>query len=316
MKQPIPQHTRIIDEALSRNFIVEENSPTEAILRKGNVSVRMRQGIIWDWINEKAITICDDKSITKSLFNELAIPCPLSYTFEKTEELSDVDWNKNYVLKPVDGSNGDGVKLNVTSIEQVHDYLTRNAAIGPLFLLEEFIEGYDLRIQVIGKKIVAACERIPAEIIGDGHSTVQALAAQRNEVVRQQNPSNYLSIDDESMRLIAEQGLTLDAVVPTGKTVRLKEIANMGRGARAVDCTDEIDPKVAQWVEAICQKLNVSYFALDIICTNRNDISTYKALELNAQAEWFHHTFSEVRQHDLEVRIVDELELGIDSETD
>lgn len=308
MNPPIPQHTRIINEATRRGFIVEESSPTDARLSKGDTTFRLRQGIIWEWINDDARRICDDKSITKSLFEELEIPCPSAIKFEKLEDLSGVSWNKKYVLKPLDGSNGDGVKLDVASIEHVQDYLIQNAKMGPEFLLEEFIEGNDLRIQVIGKKIVAACERIPAEVVGDGDSTLQQLADARNEVVKQQNPCNYLTIDDESLRLIAEQGLTVDSVIPEGQTVRLKKIANMGRGARAVDCTDEIDPLISSWIEAICAKLDVSYFALDIICTDRRDISTYRALELNAQAEWFHHTFSEVRQHNLEVIILDEME--------
>jgi cyanophycin synthetase len=308
MRKPIPQHTRIIREALSRNFVVEESSPTDAILTKGDVRAYLRQGIIWEWLNEEAMEICDNKSITKTLFHELNIPCPFSITFEGIEDIKAVDWNKKYVLKPVDGSNGDGVMFDVTSIDQVEDYLGRNSALGPLFLLEEFVDGYDLRIQVIGKRIIAACERIPAEVIGDGHSTLQELADARNEVVKQQNPSNYLTIDEESMRLIHEQGWQEHSVIPKGEAVRLKKIANMGRGARAIDCTDEIDPRITPWIEAICKKLNVSYFALDIICTDRRDISTYMALELNTQAEWFHHTFSEVRQHNLEVQILDELE--------
>ena len=99
-----------------------------------------------------------------------------------------------YVCKPPDGTEGEGVQLNISTVEEVKTYVARNAHLGPIYMLEQQIDLRDLRIQVVGGKIVAACVREPAFVLGDGRFSVAELATARRELVRSQNPSNDLII--------------------------------------------------------------------------------------------------------------------------
>ena len=75
----------------------------------------------------------------------------------------------------------------------------------------------------------------------------------------------------------------------------------MAQGGIAIDVTQEIHPAYHQWVSALADFLGTPYFGLDIMTTDYS-LDPYqhaKVLEINARAEWLHHTFSEVRTHDM-----------------
>ena len=81
----------------------------------------------------------------------------------------------------------------------------------------------------------------------------------------------------------------------------------MGQGGVATDVTDQLHPRYHDWVRRIVEFLNVGYFALDIIGESAaaDPLNTAKALEINAKPEWMHHTFSEVRTHDIAEILLD-----------
>lgn len=83
----------------------------------------------------------------------------------------------------------------------------------------------------------------------------------------------------------------------------------MAQGGHAIDVTDELAPEFSDWIKAIAKALNSSYFALDVMCSDHKILleGSPKALEINIRAEWMHHTFSEVRTHDLAKTVVNAL---------
>ena len=270
------------------------------------------QGVPQSWLNDRAVRICDDKKLTKELFAELDIPAPNSHEFHTPDEITSLQVfgsGTQFVCKPAIGTNGVGVDLRIFSLGDVHNYLERYGHLGTSFLLEELHPGYDLRIQVIGSRIVAACVREPAHVLGDGKSTLTELIKQRRGIVRRQNAANDLVLDDDGFTLLHEQGFNVADIVPDGHKVVLKNVSNMAQGGHAIDVTDEIHPVYGKWVDRLSRKLNAPYFALDVMC---NDHVTYpggnpQALELNIRAEWMHHTFSERRTHDLASIVIREL---------
>lgn len=310
------QHTLIVNEAIRRGMstrdVSEEHGKLATVLSIDNKEELILQGIPASWQNERATRICDEKQLTKELFQRLNIPSLVSFVFADPSELKPLDLfdgQKEYVCKPTVGTNGIGVTLNINSSADVYAYFHSNKQLCETFLIEEMHPGYDLRIQVIGGKVVAACKRLPAHVVGNGRRTLQELIDARRQVIKSQNPANKLDIDAQSSQLMDEQGMQLGAVVPDGKTVWLKTISNMGQGGHAIDVTDELDDAFTLWVEQIAADLNTGYFALDVMCLNHQDAQAGHAvaLELNCRAEWLHHTFSERRVHDLASVVIDAL---------
>ena len=217
--------------------------------------------------------------------------------------------NAVYVCKPLEEFGGTGVVMHISSFEELADYWYAWNERYDRFLLEEQKQGYDLRLQAIGGKLAAACIREPAFVLGDGKSSVASLMETRRDVIKQQNPSNQLVCDASTILLLQKQGLTLESVPQEDHKVRLSQLANMSLGAVATDVSKELAPLYRSWVERVADATGMGLFALDLMTTDheRSDTDTAWAIEVNALPEWLHHTFSEVRQHDIARMILNNL---------
>lgn len=307
------QHELIVQEAIRRGIKVQESKEgiltRRTILIQGQQQEELVQGIPQSWVNNLATLVCDRKQNTKDLFEKLQIHTPRSIRFLQLNELNPDIFSekKDFICKPEIGTNGKGVCFEINSWLALKEYLNAHETPAGPYLLEEYISGADLRIQVIGRKMVAACVRHPAYVLGDGQSTLLELIERRREQIQLQNPANSLLIDRQSQQLIEKAGYTLNSIPAMNVRVTLKRVANMGQGAIAEDCTDRIDPRIERWIEELSAALDMPYFALDILTDDITRIESYYALEVNLRAEWMHHTFSEGRQHDLASVIIREL---------
>lgn len=283
-----------------------------SILEKNGLSELIVKGVPASWINAQGQIYCDNKQLTKCAFMELNIPFAKSMIFtlpNKRMMEGFFEKGKSYVCKPLDEAQGAAVVLGITNFEMLRNYYAEFAREGRRFMVEEQVAGEDLRFQVIGGKIVAACIRHPAYVTGDGKSTLEQLIEQRRSVMATQNPDNWLEIDRQSKKLIKEQGLKMSSKPLPGQKVRLKYISNMATGGIAVDVTDEIHPGFQDWVSALSEYLRMPYFGFDMLTTDYTvpPGQATKALEINAFADWLHHTFSERRTHDIARLILEEL---------
>ncbi len=269
-------------------------------------------GIPTSWMSMQTRFMCDLKQFSKEVFQRLSVPSPASIFLTSPDESVVRDFlvpGKKYVCKPESGANGIGVKMNLETVAEVVAYMEENGGEGERFLLEEQVEGNDIRIQVIGGKIVAACIREPAFVVGDGEKSLEQLVEERRMEMRMENPSNRLDLDEVSLRLLREAELTLASVPAPGQKVVLKTVNNIGQGGVATDITEELHPRYHDWIARIGHYISSSYFALDLIGGDPDidPATSCIALEINAQAEWMHHTFSRVRTHDLAAVIVRQL---------
>jgi cyanophycin synthetase len=310
------QQRLILKGALAMNIKTADAShylgKHASILEKDGISELIVKGVPTSWINARGQLFCDNKQLTKRAFMDLGIPFPRSMAFDlpnKTLMEEFFEKGKSYVCKPLNEAQGAAVVLGVNNFDMLRNYYAEHALEGRRFMIEEQLPGEDLRIQVIGGKIAAACIRKPAYVVGDGRSSLQQLVEQRRRIMARQNPDNWLEIDKQSRKLIKEQGLSLSSKPLPGQKVKLKYISNMATGGIAFDVTEEIHPDFQQWVSAISEYLNMPYFGFDMLTTDYKapPEKATKALELNAFADWLHHTFSEHRTHDIARMILETL---------
>lgn len=302
------QHQFILKRAQEMGIAVKDISKMmgedAALLKKEDQETLIIRGTPNALINLRSQSYCDHKQLTKEAFNALDIPCPSSIVFRTKNDPAIPAFfqvGKTYVCKPVDGSNGVAVRMHIKALEEVYAYWDAHQEMAGAFLLEEQIQGTDLRVQVIDSKIVAACTRVPAYVVGDGLHSIRQLAEQLRAKTKAQNEANDLLLDEASLALLSEQGFSLEAVAEVGQEVRLKKVANMAQGAIAIDLTDELHPVFQSWIDRLCAYLDLGYFAIDIMAVDhrRAPSDDAWALEINARPEWLHHTFSSGRQHDI-----------------
>ncbi len=262
-------------------------------------------GQIFESLSYATSLILADKQATKAVVaqlpQELGIRTPKALVWPDCSEaeIASLLASGPVVCKPVDGSGGEGVAMNLRTVGDVSAHATTLARPA---LIEAQVAGSDLRLHAIGGQLVAACTRRPAFVTGDGQHTVAELVEQRRHEMSRQNPGNKLVVDDVTRELLTTQGLELTDVPPAGRDVQLKLTANMATGARAFDVTDRLHPSYTTWVSAIANCLNLQIFAVDIIT---HDVSAppqeagSSLIEINSHPEWVHHTFSEGRTHDI-----------------
>jgi len=266
------QHDLILKKAKERGLkiidVSKELGTFADVIEDEKKSELIYEGTPLSLINLRSLHYFDNKQLTKFALKKLAIPHPQSILFQNTKDEKFKSFffqNKKYVCKPPDGTEGLGVEMNFTSPEAIEEYCQRNQHLGTTFMLEEQIEGEDFRMQIIDGKIVAACTREPAFVIGDGETDMKTLIENRRTIVKNQNPSNDLIIDEASHQLIVNQGLKMNDIPSKDQKIILKELANMSQGAIAIDKMHCLHDRYQEWVTQICDYLNVNYFAIDFI---------------------------------------------------
>jgi cyanophycin synthetase len=272
-------------------------------------------GVIFPGLSLQADLIAANKFSAKAFLSGMGIPVPESSLVSQAEKQEAeirrfLEKHHPAVLKPLNGTDGDAIRLDMESFEAVKSWIDAYSGKYPDFLLEERISGHDIRIQAIGGKVAAACTRIPCTVYGDGKLTVSELIVRRQTTMSSQNPDNHIRIDAKLDSLLVAQGMTMDEVPEIARPVRLSDLANMSQGAIAVDVTDRLHPVYHEWVTRIGEALRLSVFAVDGITPDEKEDPRFNAsriLEFNVQPAWLHHTFSEGRQHDIPTMILKDL---------
>lgn len=206
-----------------------------------------------DKVTNEAVEIGGDKEKSKHYFKKAGVPTPEGKKFkiECTEdEIVAYAEKIKYpvVLKPTDASFGKGVVTNIKNEEQLKNAFIeiRRKQAYQNILLEKHIPGEDYRVYVVGDQAIAAMKRVPANVIGDGKSTVKKLIEKKNEE-RKLNPrliSCLIKINEAMEKFIGEQGYTLDSVLNEGEQLFLTDKSNVSLGGDPINVTDEMPKKI------------------------------------------------------------------------
>ncbi len=178
------------------------------------------------------------------------------------------------VVKPVDGHHGRGVTLDVgddASVGAAFDHAVL-ASRRRQAVVQRQIVGRDFRLLVIGGRLVACAERVPAGVDGDGRHTVRELVARENADPRRgeghARQLTRLRLDDRAEALVAAQGLGLDDVPASGRHINLARAANLSTGGTSIDRTDEVHPDVAGMARLAAGVVGLDVAGIDIVTTD------------------------------------------------
>lgn len=245
-----------------------------------------------------AIRVVDDKFQTISHLQEAGAPTPQSRIIDTRETKYDALLNivmDHYkwpvVLKPLRGSRGIGVFANIATAEELRTCYNElvNHHRSKEVLLESHIPGDDYRIYVVGDTVAGACRRIPANVAGDGTSTVETLISAKNSL-RSRNPflsKGLIKYDAEIHDMLSRRGMDLHSVPASGDYVQLRQKANASAGGDVEDVTDEIPQYIKDVaVKSVKAVPGLEAAGVDIIYAAHDESSAekYAVIELNARA--------------------------------
>lgn len=221
-----------------------------------------------------AEAIAQDKELTRRLLHAVGVPVPdgrpvsdAADAWAAAEEIG-----VPVVVKPQFGNHGRGVATNLTTREQVlraHDAAQR---AGKQVIVETFIPGDDFRLLVVGDRLVAAARREPAQVVGDGRSSIRQLIDEVNKDPRRSDGHatvlSYLKLDAVALAVLDEQGYTPDAVPPASERVLIRRNANLSTGGTATDVTDAVHPDLATRVIDAARVVGLDIAGVDVVVSD------------------------------------------------
>lgn len=186
-----------------------------------------------------------DKMETARLLQGYGLPTPRQREAGTIAEALEAAHKMGYpvVVKPRAGSKGAGVSVNVRTDDEMRKAYRYAEDDGSGVIIETFIPGTDHRLLVINGQVVAAVQRIPAKVRGDGIHRVSELMERANRLERRDGLYLYpMTFDDEVAQTLAKQGVAMNSIPKEGRTVYLRGAANQSLGGTTVDVTDVVHP--------------------------------------------------------------------------
>lgn len=266
-----PSTGSIVEEAIRRGIpYIRLNKQSLVQLGFGVFQKRIRATIA-STTSCIAVDIAGDKDETKNLLSAAEIPVPKGILLRRSEPVETAIRNVGFpmVIKPLDGNHGKGATTNITTHEQAEVALEAAREYGRTVICEKFIAGYDFRVLVINYKFICAALRTPAAVTGDGKHTISELIDIANEDPRRgfghEKVLTRITVDGFTMKMLADQELTLESIPEKGKLILLKPTANLSTGGTSEDVTDEVHPYNIFLAERIARIIGLDICGIDIM---------------------------------------------------
>lgn len=238
--------------------------------------------------------VCLHKDTTKMFLSRSGISVADGKTFKNNqisqaaEYCNELKWD--VVVKPVSYSQqGEGVHTQVASnkdLKKIWDKQNPEAK----YLIEKKFVGKEYRLLATKNKFIAAIHRMPANVVGDGETSIAELIERKNkEEKRSDNPSDprvKISIDASAKIFMKKNNLSLRYVPVKGKRVYLRGNSNISTGGDSVDYTDKIHKSVKKIaVESVRSIPGLFWGGVDIITsdiTKKQAKGRYIVVEINS----------------------------------
>jgi GNAT-family acetyltransferase (TIGR03103 family) len=281
----------LIDEAKTRGIdveIVDEEANLYRLHHNGS-SVLCRESLT-EKTCAMAMTICDDKSLTHRTLHKAGLRVPRQALYEDIPQAIQLmnEWD-SLVVKPTRGEQGCGITVDIREKEELQQAIEAALQHSNEVLLEEFVQGRDLRIIVINHEFVAAIERKPASVTGNGKDTIHELVKAKNEhLFRTTSGESQIPINAETERVIRHQNVSWNDIQPEGKELQVCKTANYHTGGTIIDVTDEVSASLRTAAEKASHVLNIPVVGLDFIAPDFSG-EDYVIIEANERPGLANH---------------------------
>ena len=230
----------IIDEARRRGIGVDIIDAQGGFFRLtfGGRSIVCRESLT-ALTTAIAMSICDDKRVTRRIVSGANVRVPEQITADDEDRTrAFMEKHRALVVKPARGEQGKGVAVGLRSVEDVRKAIAVARKTCNEVVVEEYVEGTDLRIIVIDYRVVAAAIRRPAAVVGNGRSSVRELIEhQSRRRAAATGGESTIPLDAETERCVAEAGYALDDVPPAETYIAVRKTANLHTGGTIHDVT-------------------------------------------------------------------------------
>lgn len=241
-----------------------------------------------------------NKVVTKNILKEkgMKVPAGGDYVTKESAYKYAMELGRDFVVKPKSTNFGLGISIfrdNVIS-NDVMSAIEFAFSYDANILIEEFIPGSEYRFLVIDGKVSGVLNRVPANVIGDGKSSIKELVEIKNQDslrgVGYVSPLEKIKIDEAAELFLHAQGLNSESVIEDGVVVYLRENSNISTGGDSVDFTDEVDEFFKKLAIDATAAFDITFCGVDIMIEDvKNPNSNYGIIEVNFNPAVHIHSF-------------------------
>ena len=286
-----PYARLIVDESKKRGIVTDVIDADYGLfkLTLGGRSVTCRESLS-EMTTAVAMTKCDDKRLTRKLVQKagVSVPCQVRH-IDHASDIEFLEEVKRVVVKPARGEQGAGISVDISDPNELKAAVKKAASICSEVLIEEYIQGDDLRVIVIDHKVVAAAVRRPPAITGTGSHTISDLIHKHNRRrMAATGGESRIPDDDETLRCLKKEGYTYDSILEKDKTIVVRKTANLHTGGTIHDVTDELSDALKKASVTVSKTLDIPVTGLDFIVPDIH-LNAYAFIEANERPGLANH---------------------------
>ncbi len=286
-----PYAAIIVREAQRRGLAVRIVDAEQGYfeLQCGGRSVLCRESLT-ELTSAVSMSWCDNKLMTQSLLAKAELNTPdQAPAGDPALNAAFLATHQRVVVKPARGEQGQGISVDIRTEGDLDAAVKRARKFCDTVLIEQMVEGDDLRIIVIGHEVVAAAVRRPPAIMGTGEHSIRALISkQSRRRAAATGGESRIPLDAETQRCVAAGGYQLDEVLPAGERLTVRKAANLHTGGTIHDVTDQLHPALAQAAVKASEVLRMPVVGLDFIVP-KIDGPEYAIIEANERPGLANH---------------------------
>jgi len=221
-----------------------------------------------------SVLMMENKVVTKKVLRSAGIQVPEGSEYHDLTEASSVFpyyRDQPIVVKPKSTNFG----LGITILKENHDEVRFQKAVEMAFqhdntvLVESFITGKEYRIFLINREVVGILHRVPANVEGDGKSSIAELIQEKNKDPLRgkgyRKPLEQIAMGEEETMFLEMQGMSFNSVPAADQTVYLRENSNISTGGDSLDFTDDVHDSYQKIAIAAARALDVNITGLDMM---------------------------------------------------
>lgn len=236
--------------------------------------------------------ICGDKYITKRILEQNKISVPTGEKFLSDEWKLSILYARKIgfpvVIKPVFGSHGDNIYMDIEDETELKDII-QSVFVNKLrkpFIIEKQFDGEEYRVFLTKDGKYAVLHREPAHVIGDGKHTIFELIEIENKKREARiNSLCPIAIDEITETYMKKNNISMEDIPNKNEKVYLRHNSNVAKGGLCIDYTDKIHKSVLENCKKILETFSglsyvgIDYMSKDIEATQTSDM--YNIVEVN-----------------------------------
>jgi cyanophycin synthetase len=230
-----------------------------------------------------------DKNITKMILNDNKIEISKGFFANNIKNALNliIDNKLKYplIIKPVDSFMSKGIIRNIKNLSDFKKEInkTKNNILfkNENFMVEEMFSGKEYRVLVFNSEVISCVEKVPANIVGDGISSIKKLIENFNE----KTIRIKIKVDEEIKNKLFEQNLNLNSIIEKDKKIFLRESVVSG-DEMYFDKTDIINDDLKKICCKATKMLGLNLAGIDLMSKNITKDDRYVILEVNPRPDY------------------------------